>query len=59
MVILAPLVLVVAEKSPRRSAAVGMISLEFRVWTSWYVSPATQKNVRFFTIGPPKPPPPR
>src|SRR5438034_11253028 len=48
---------VVCEKSPLRWFVAGQISCWFRVVPERYPSVANQKNVRFFTIGPPTPPP--
>src|SRR5947207_5600812 len=45
-------------KLPASSAAVGTRNVLLCGWLSTYFSPATQKNVLFFTIGPPAPPPP-
>src|SRR6478735_3276089 len=49
---------VVCEKSPLRSAVVGTRNEFCCGWLLTYFSPADQKNVLLFTIGPPKPPPP-
>src|SRR5438874_5839007 len=48
---------VVCEKSPLRWFRLGQISEMLRVVPERYPSVATQKKVRFFTTGPPTPPP--
>src|SRR6185295_12509768 len=45
-------------KLPASSAAVGTRNVACCGWLSTYFSPATQKKVLFFQIGPPPPPPP-
>src|SRR5207245_8539298 len=49
---------VTPRKSPVNSAPVGTRKELACGWLSTYFSPANQKKVLFFAIGPPKPPPP-
>src|SRR3954453_4722125 len=56
-----PLAVLLCEKSPIRSSAVGAVNCELFDCVSWYPSHASQKNVRFLPLytlgirtGPPK-----